>query len=214
MREEKARQRPAAALCKHVGHAGASGARLREQLRPNDSSADRVFVRQWNDQLFPANICPQRPLADVLGVHPQHLRERGARLLHFARTAIAGLQRPATPGCFDRKDTRGHLQREGVSRQPHGARNMGGAQRRMSGKWHLVLRCENTHPGTGSRGRKNERGLRQVELQRQRLHRRRIQRSAVFEDAQRIAAETLVPAGKHIHETKAESFHGAIIIGA
>ncbi len=69
------------------------------------------------------------------------------------------------------------------------AHHVRGPERRVPGEGHLVGRREDAHARGGPVRRQDERGLGEVELARERLHRRVVERAAVLEDAEGIAGE-------------------------
>ena len=70
----------------------------------------------------------------------------------------------------------------------------------MPCKEHLEIRCENAYARRSLITRKNESRLRQIELQRERLHDIVIKSSRIFEDAERIAREAITFDGEDIEE--------------
>jgi hypothetical protein len=82
----------------------------------------------------------------------------------------------------------------------------------MPGEGHLEGRRDDAYAGRRSRGRcrKAEGGLRQVELKRERLHRRVVERARVLEDAQRVAREPVPRRGEHVEDAKHQVDRGCL----
>ena len=87
------------------------------------------------------------------------------------------------------------------------ANDVRGAERRMAGERHLERRREDAHARRRASRRQDERRLRQVELQRERLHRRVVDAARVLEHAQRIAAERRL--GEHVDDAEGVGRHGS-----
>src|SRR5207302_427377 len=79
--EKEARQQPATHGREDVGHAGAIVAgELREEIGARPCAPHGRLVAERNDQLLPARLHPQGPLADLVLIDSEHRRERCPRL--------------------------------------------------------------------------------------------------------------------------------------
>ena len=78
----------------------------------------------------------------------------------------------------------------------------------MARERHFVGRREDAHQRRGALRRQDERGFRDIELARQRLHRGRIELAAVFDHTQRIAGQARAAGREHIEDAELE-IHGA-----
>ena len=67
-----------------------------------------------------------------------------------------------------------------------------------------TLRC-------GARGGQDERRFGEIELARERLHRRRVEGLGALEHAQRIAGEHAAILGEHVDDAKCELGHGELL---
>ncbi len=77
----------------------------------------------------------------------------------------------------------------------------------MTGERHLERRREDAHVRRRASGRQDERGLRKVELQGERLHRRVVDAAGVLEHGERVAAEGRF--GEHVDDAKGMGRHDA-----
>ena len=84
---------------------------------------------------------------------------------------------------------------------------MRGAERRVTGKRHLEGRREDANVRGCAIGRQHECRFREVELQRERLHRLFVHAACVLEHGERIALERVL--GEYIDDAKRISGHGA-----
>ena len=98
-------------------------------------------------------------------------------------------QRPVIAVRGHRNDPRAHLEAELIAAQPERATYVRRAERGMSRERHFVGRRVDAHQRRGALRRQDEGGFRQVELTRERLHLRGIERAAVLDDAERIAGK-------------------------
>jgi hypothetical protein len=83
-----------------------------------------------------------------------------------------------------------HLQTQRVAAELEGTAHVRRAQGRVPGERHFIAGCKNSHPRIGLRVEGNMNVVSdKIELARQGLHGLRVERSAVLEHAQRIAAQ-------------------------
>src|SRR5207237_6866334 len=96
-------------------------------------------------------------------------------------------------------DAGAKLERNRIARIFERAHDVRAAERWMSGKRHLEGRRENAYTRARAFRRKQEGRLGQIELQRQRLHRRIVESAAILAHAQRIAFEGRF--GEHVDDS-------------
>ena len=82
-----------------------------------------------------------------------------------------GAQRPVIAIRGHRNDAGAHLEAELVAAESERAAHVRRAERGMSRERHFIGRREDAHQRRGALRRQDERGFRQVELARERLHR-------------------------------------------
>ncbi len=110
------------------------------------------------------------------------------------------VKRPGVAVGDDGNDARAHFQRQPIAGIRERAHDVRRAERRMARERHLERRRENAHVRGGRLRRQDERRLRQVELQRERLHRRVIEPLRILEYRERIAGERRF--GEHVDDAK------------
>ena len=208
LREEEAREERRPGRRKHVHHAATVDAlELLQKIGTHPHPAHRRLALQRHDELLRAGIDPQRAVADIHFVEPEHRREHESWLRHLAPSRGVGLQRPAVPHGAHRNDAGRHLERDPVTPEAERPADVCRAERRVSGEGHLVGGRKDPHPCAGPLRGQDEGGLRQVELQRKRLHPLGVERLRPLEHAQRIAAECRARLGKDVDDAIRVRWH-------
>ncbi len=162
-------------------------------VRARRSAPHGVGAGERDDELVGPRIDPQRRLCrirrDVALVEPERGGKLGAGSGAGAMLRRVRRERPPIAFRRHRNHAGAHLERYRVARVGERADDMRRAERRVAGERHFEGRREDAHVRGRRRRRQDERGLREVELQRQRLHRRVVEPARVLEDAQRVAGE-------------------------
>ena len=178
-------------------------------LRRQVPRGGRRRAGERDDQLLAPGVDPQGLRTEVGFHESEHRGDVRAGSGHFTCSWRFRLQGPAVTGCSNRDEPSDHLERDSIPRVGELAHHVRTAQRRMTGERHFERRREYPHMRGRVRRRQDERRLGQVELQCDRLHRRIVEPSSVFDDRERVATEAFF--GEDIDDTKSEVAHSDVL---
>src|SRR6202007_937044 len=130
--KEETREEPCARRSKQVHHAVAVYAlELLEEVGPHPHAAHRRLTLQRHHQLLRPGVDPQRPLAYVGLLQPEHRGEHEPRLRYLPPAWGVGLQRPAVARRAHRNDPGSHLQRDPIPSEAERPTHVRGAEGTM-----------------------------------------------------------------------------------